>query len=232
MRIFTIDQGNTHSSIVCWENNRPTVVDTIEDSNAPVIASNVGKNKSPNKSIDLSQVPDLFSKCLLDVKYCSSLGTDRLMAAIGARILSPQKQNILIIDAGTFTTIDTVKGNQFLGGLIIPGDTALSNNYAQGSNLYPSNFNLGDYPFHSTQDCMTKSIPFVLEATYQKIISSMDIGHIFISGGNQAFHIEILKKVVQSKIDITVDSILVHRGVKYFYDNHLRNNNFPREGTL
>ena len=60
----------------------------------------------------------------------------------------------------------------------------------------------------------------------------MDIGHIFISGGNQAFHIEILKKVVQSKIDITVDSILVHRGVKYFYDNHLSNDNFPREETL
>ncbi len=232
MRIFTIDQGNTHSSIVCWEGNHPTKVDSIQDQTAPVITSAVGKNKYPLKSIDLSQVPDLFSKCLLDVKYCPSLGIDRLMAAIGARILCPQKQNILIIDAGTFTTIDTVTGNQFLGGLIIPGDTALADNYSKGSNLYSSNFDIGDYPFNSTQDCMTKSVPFVLEATYQRIISIMDIAHIFISGGNHAFHQEILKKVVKSKIDITVDSILVHRGMKYFYDEHLGNNTFPREKTL
>lgn len=50
-----------------------------------------------------------------------SLGVDRWLAMIGAKQLYPQ-QNILVIDAGTATTVDLLAANgQHYGGWIMPG---------------------------------------------------------------------------------------------------------------
>ena len=50
-----------------------------------------------------------------------TLGLDRLAAAIGARVLFPDK-DLLVIDAGTAVTYDMVEGNgTFAGGNISPG---------------------------------------------------------------------------------------------------------------
>ena len=50
-----------------------------------------------------------------------SLGVDRWLAMIGAKQLYPQK-NLLIIDAGTATTVDLLAANgQHFGGWIMPG---------------------------------------------------------------------------------------------------------------
>jgi len=50
-----------------------------------------------------------------------SLGVDRWLAMIGAKQLYPQ-QNLLIIDAGTATTVDLLAANgQHFGGWIMPG---------------------------------------------------------------------------------------------------------------
>lgn len=50
-----------------------------------------------------------------------SLGVDRWLAIIAAHQLYPQ-QNVLIIDAGTATTVDLLAANgQHLGGWIMPG---------------------------------------------------------------------------------------------------------------
>jgi type III pantothenate kinase len=56
-----------------------------------------------------------------------SLGVDRWLAMIGAKQLYPQ-QNLLIIDAGTATTIDLLAANgQHFGGWIMPGVQTLFN---------------------------------------------------------------------------------------------------------
>lgn len=50
-----------------------------------------------------------------------SLGVDRWLAMVGAKRLFPE-QNLLIIDAGTATTIDLLAANgEHLGGWIMPG---------------------------------------------------------------------------------------------------------------
>ena len=49
------------------------------------------------------------------------LGTDRLAAALGARALHPAK-NLLIVDAGTATTVTALsRDGNLLGGAILPG---------------------------------------------------------------------------------------------------------------
>lgn len=51
----------------------------------------------------------------------SELGVDRWLAILGAELLFPN-ENLLIIDSGTATTIDYLnKNKQHLGGWIIPG---------------------------------------------------------------------------------------------------------------
>jgi type III pantothenate kinase len=65
------------------------------------------------------------SKTPLPIRNCyktpSTLGSDRLAAAIGASALYPN-QNILTIDCGTAITYDLVTSNgEYLGGAISPG---------------------------------------------------------------------------------------------------------------
>ena len=51
----------------------------------------------------------------------TQLGTDRLAAALGARALHPGK-NLLIVDAGTATTVTALRRDgHLLGGAILPG---------------------------------------------------------------------------------------------------------------
>ena len=54
-------------------------------------------------------------------KTPTTLGTDRLAAAVGATVLFPN-QNNLVIDMGTCITLDFVTSNsEYLGGAIMPG---------------------------------------------------------------------------------------------------------------
>lgn len=55
------------------------------------------------------------------------VGNDRLVAAYAARELFPQTPSLLVADFGTALTIDCVRHNAYLGGLIFPGPrTALA----------------------------------------------------------------------------------------------------------
>ena len=59
----------------------------------------------------------------LKLKYANpkEIGADRIAAGVGASFLKP-KQDLIIIDMGTATTIDVVtKENEYLGGAILPG---------------------------------------------------------------------------------------------------------------
>lgn len=49
------------------------------------------------------------------------VGADRLLAAYGARCLVPDAERVVVVDFGTATTFDCLRGNAYLGGLICPG---------------------------------------------------------------------------------------------------------------
>lgn len=58
---------------------------------------------------------------VLSIEYNrQKLGSDRLAAAIAARYLFDDEE-IIIVDSGTATKVDMVKGNSFIGGFILPG---------------------------------------------------------------------------------------------------------------
>jgi len=73
--------------------------------------------------IELTQIISEQSRFGLTTFYQqpNQLGADRWLALLGAKKLYP-KQNILIVDSGTATTIDCLKANgQHKGGWILPG---------------------------------------------------------------------------------------------------------------
>lgn len=56
----------------------------------------------------------------IDVETPETTGIDRLITAHGAMQLWPEDA-VILIDAGTATTVDLVSNNQFRGGAILPG---------------------------------------------------------------------------------------------------------------
>jgi len=56
---------------------------------------------------------------LLNVAEPSQIGTDRICNIAAATALG--LQNMIVVDAGTATTVDVLKNGKFIGGLIAPG---------------------------------------------------------------------------------------------------------------
>ncbi len=51
------------------------------------------------------------------------LGIDRIINVLSINHLFPNKEDFIIIDLGTATTLDIVKKNKYFGGVILPGLT-------------------------------------------------------------------------------------------------------------
>ncbi len=69
----------------------------------------------------------------MPVDYAATLGEDRLIEAFFA--FKKEKISQLIIDAGTFVTMDVVTENGFEGGYIIPGLNAFCETFGKGEQL-------------------------------------------------------------------------------------------------
>lgn len=69
----------------------------------------------------------------MPVNYAKTLGEDRLILAY--HCYKKEKAPTLIIDAGTFVTLDVVTDAGFLGGYICPGITAYFELYQRGEKL-------------------------------------------------------------------------------------------------
>ena len=214
MSLFTIDQGNTNSTIVEWINGAPNQVNEISSVNSPVLVSNVKGTTFPDSFTDIKNIPHLFDHLDMDIHYEKSLGVDRLMAAYGI-FKKEECKSVLCIDAGTFTTVDHITHLGFQGGLILPGNHLLERTYHQGHAFHDVKVSLkpaNHYPFQTTTDCLNSSISFMLAQTYKSIILSKKIDKIYLSGGNANFHVNLIESL-QSNVTITLDNQLVHKGL-------------------
>ena len=73
------------------------------------------------------------------------VGADRLVAAWGARMRSPEHRGLVVVDFGTAVTFDCVQDMAYLGGLIFPGPmTALNALAGAAANLSEVNLECSD----------------------------------------------------------------------------------------
>lgn len=141
---LTIDQGNTVAKIALWhdselidlaicEHIEPRVVrEFVSSHNIGAIDAIIYCSVSSNGKSLLSNLSGITSNIVrlsvdlplpIGIKYGSqsTLGADRIAAAVGAWALYP-RQSLLVVDAGTAVTYDHVtQDGCFAGGNIAPG---------------------------------------------------------------------------------------------------------------
>jgi len=145
------------------------------------------------------------------------LGVDRWLAMIGALSLYSDK-NVLIIDAGTATTIDLLSANgQHHGGWILPGinlmiDTLLANTSKIKSNtdVKPS-LSFGENTNTNVNNaCWGATIGAINLAMTQARKELGSIDEILLTGGNAKY----IEALLEDKI-IIEDNLILHGLQRY-----------------
>jgi type III pantothenate kinase len=148
--ILTLDNGNTNPHIGVFKKNKLVEVfplknlvhsPLINEKNIKAIISNVGKPIDLPQNFDFAippiKVSDLRLKntfLKMPVHYSQTLGEDRLCLSYYAFQKVPRFP-IVVIDVGTFTTIDFIDAQGFQGGYIFPGPKTFLESYNRGQNL-------------------------------------------------------------------------------------------------
>lgn len=149
------------------------------------------------------------------------LGADRWAALMGAQALIPNADTI-VVNAGTATTIDYLKGNgSFEGGWIVPGLDLMLNSLAMGTAGLPdlrkkievdTQMQFGQ----STQECILHGCVETQIGTIYHAIQLSSAKSLCISGGNADL---LLKRLVMDgkSLKIIKDPYLVLRGLYRWY---------------
>lgn len=138
---LTIDQGNSRAKVAVWDGDRLMYAEVVLVLTAPYLSELAVKynvhsaifcsvtkhsdsllnilNEAAIPTVQLTNAVPTPLK--IDYKTPSTLGVDRIAAAVGAISLFPDKE-LLIVDAGTAVTYDRVTSRgHFAGGNIAPG---------------------------------------------------------------------------------------------------------------
>ena len=144
------------------------------------------------------------------------LGVDRWLAMIGAKQLYPNK-NLLIIDAGTATTVDVLDAQgQHCGGWIMPGVQTMFNSLLLGTKKIIASPNVTASLLFGkdSSSCLNNgswamTIGAIKEAILQAN-SSLALDKVLITGGNGQNIIDLLA------IDCQFEPKLIFHGLSCF----------------
>jgi pantothenate kinase type III len=121
----------------------------------------------------------------MPVHYTKTLGEDRLIEAYYS--FKKDKTPTLLIDAGTFVTMDVVTSEGFQGGYIIPGTKSYFDTYGNGEQLKAVSLDLNfthRLP-QETANAMTESY-LAFAALAKKLIIEHKLQKILLTGGQTA----------------------------------------------
>ncbi len=236
--LVTLDFGNTHATagIFSLDKGDPTLIKKVPFSELKLFLSQL-KMSAHNTQIVLSDVkpreeelqPFIQEGFLLtrvkdywrgkkfhgmNVNYAETLGEDRLITAFYA--FKKFKTNTLVIDAGTFVTIDVVTTQGFEGGFIVPGAENYLGTYQKGENL--RNFDLkpiaiGALP-HDTPTAMAGSYS-AFAALVRELTREHQIQKVLITGGGSSLWEKQLGDL-QAPPVVEIHPDLIHSALHYW----------------
>lgn len=150
----------------------------------------------------------------MPVHYAQSLGEDRLIQAFF--VYKTIKKKTLILDAGTFLTMDVVTEKGFEGGYIIPGLRHYLETFQNGELLKNISLNLSvssDLPQASAEAMRDSYVAFA--ALARKLVLDYKIEKILLSGGQAGLWKDILSS--QGLIsDVQEEKDLIHSSLHYW----------------
>jgi type III pantothenate kinase len=208
--LVTLDHGNSHPHQASFESGELTAVIPAlrqQATNSNIVSSSV-TTKEQN-SFNLLWQDKTFAG--MPVHYSRQLGTDRLyQAALLYQLYS--QEPIVLIDAGTFITIDLIDQKGFRGGHIYPGIKTFLSSYTKGDKL-PA-LTIDDYKKHHIDDYPRQTNEAILDATknyLMGILSSSSIrNHKVILTGGEA---DLIRPLLNDNCDVITH--LIHYALYY-----------------
>lgn len=193
----------------------------LDNSNTKFVVASV-KEKKIDLPLPYTNIVELFKNGkLLDmpVHYNETVGIDRLVAAYFAYI--SDNNGKLVIDSGTFTTVDSVDIKGFNGGYILPGLNLLTSTYNSGEQLntapteIPKNMQevLGIFP-QTTQKAIHHGAFLSFLAPIKEVLRTHQMKNIILTGGNGEILLNYLKNWEFCQ-DASIQLVpnLVHKGL-------------------
>lgn len=236
--VFSIDNGNSNPNIGLFENGVLTDVLLKADfmqrfktlpENAEAIMADVGFN---------NELPGFFGAKLLrmgayrtqkgfldmPVNYAATLGEDRLALGFHVYKTMPRKLPALVIDSGTFTTIDVVDADGFAGGYIFPGIRRFYEIYGQSARL--PNLSGAAVAFdapptlpHTTPEAILQAGQVYWSGVLKEILTlGFDFKTVIVTGGD-ALKLQPLLQHLCATQEIIVDLRLIHLSLYTVYQN-------------
>lgn len=150
----------------------------------------------------------------MPVNYAKGLGEDRLIEAFYS--YKKLKTPTLIIDAGTFVTMDVVTEKGFMGGYIIPGATAYYECYGKGEQLkdVPLKLTFTNSLPQETAAAITESYSAFI-ALAKKIVQENQLRKILITGGHTSLW-ESFFEAEKDSLVVEGDKHLIHWALHYW----------------
>ncbi len=234
-KTYTFDIGNSNPSFGIHIDGTLKSIYPISKWETPptkfcAVKSQVGK-PLPEKIVteikdNLVELPKLHNGKFLDmpVNYQDSLGVDRLYSAYYIfKTMLQAYHSILLIDAGTFTTIDLVNNSGFKGGLIFPGINQYLKAYCAGYNLPQielPKFNLEQIKTlpTTTTSAITSSFMLQAAAVLDHLIHNVHPDLIIVTGGKHEVYRNILEKIHPTS-KVSVLPSLIHNALFFLATN-------------
>lgn len=245
--LITIDNGNTHPHVGFFQHKKLQQVFSLEEfsrkslwkkgpyRDSPIVLSHVGKNLPFIKTLksrifDLHQFKSKKFFLRMPFNYTSTLGDDRLYQSYYIFHKNKLRQKTsLLIDAGTFTTIDRITAAGAEGGFIFPGTQVFLNAYRAGNHLpqlqsKDVSFGLRLSTPHSTEEAILKAAQIYSRSLYLEIFRLYpDIQEIILTGGSATHHAKILKTLdlpagLRLRLRLRQDKHLIHKSMAIIYD--------------
>lgn len=241
--LITIDFGNTHphaglfqKSSQGWQllkvvpfNELPIYLEQLQMSanNSSVVLSEVKARPEDlqpliEQGFLLTRITDYWRGekfAGMPVNYAKTLGEDRLIEAFYTYKII--KAPTLLIDAGTYVTMDVVTKDGFLGGYIIPGLETYFNTFQRGERLkdvaLEHDFSL-TLP-KTTNQAMTESYT-AFASLARELIRNHHLTNIILTGGKA----EVWKNILTSSsetIGTEVHPHLIHTALHHWFTTQI-----------
>jgi type III pantothenate kinase len=236
--LITLDFGNTHhhAGLFQKDQNHWQHIKTVPFSELALFLPQLGMD-ADNSSIVLAEVKareeELFEYLKqgflltrvkdywrgtkfagMPVDYAQTLGEDRLISAF--YLFKQSKTPTLLIDAGTFVTMDLISEAGFQGGYIIPSQQTYFETFKKGEQLKDvalQSYSGQELP-HQTQDAMSGSyLAFV--ALAKSLIEKHSVLRVVVTGGNSSWWLEQLEHC-GTGIIVKAEKDLIHSALHYW----------------
>ncbi len=236
-----IDAGNTRIKVFVFVSNEITETAIFDYSQIDELTDFIKKTNCKNIALcdvsgklqkDLANLTnkEIFiinsSKKLpitINYKTPETLGVDRIALAVGAELIKPNS-NKLIIDFGTAITIDIVTDKKvFEGGNISPGLQTRFRSLAQNTGKLPivsttdSASLIGKTTKEAIQNGVIKGILFEINQYILEFNTIFSDLNVFLSGGDAIFFEKMLKKTIFAEPN------LLAKGVQFIYHYNVKN---------